>query len=81
MINRVASIARGLGLAATRFVARAGANELRRAAFVLVEVPLAAVKRRLLRRERPPLPVDELVAEACHATAGGARCDGGASMR
>lgn len=40
---------------------RAGTNEVRRAQFVLSEVPVAAVRRHLLRREPPPKIVDELI--------------------
>jgi hypothetical protein len=40
---------------------RAGSAQLRRAAFVLAEVPIAAVKGHLERREPPPLLVDELI--------------------
>jgi AcrR family transcriptional regulator len=55
---------------------RAGPAELRRAAFVLAEVPIAAVKPHLQRRERPPRLVDELVAKTYHAIV-----VGGASTR
>jgi AcrR family transcriptional regulator len=51
---------------------RAGATELRRAVFVLAEVPLAAVKPHLKRREPPPRLVDELIAKTYHAIVGGA---------
>src|SRR5271155_106414 len=63
---------------------RAGANELRRAVFVLAEAPLAAVKPHLARREPPPRLVDELIAETYHAIVkGGAgdNADGGARTR
>jgi AcrR family transcriptional regulator len=40
---------------------RAGPNEIRRALFVLSEVPVAAVRQHLLRREKPPKLVDELI--------------------
>jgi AcrR family transcriptional regulator len=62
---------------------RAGASELRRAAFVLAEVPLAAVKPHLQRREPPPRLVDELIAKTYHAIVGGAgkNADGGARTR
>src|SRR5215211_3947573 len=40
---------------------RAGPAQLRRATFVLAEVPIAAVRGHLKRREPPPLLVDELV--------------------
>ena len=40
---------------------RAGPNEIKRAQFVLSEVPVAAVRQYLQRRERPPAIVDELI--------------------
>jgi AcrR family transcriptional regulator len=46
---------------------RAGAAELRRASFVLAEVPLIAVKPHLERRERPPPLVDELITRTYRA--------------
>jgi AcrR family transcriptional regulator len=46
---------------------RAGAAEMRRAVFVLGEVPIAAVKQHLERREPPPPLVDELIAETYRA--------------
>ena len=46
---------------------RAAGAELRRAAFVLAEVPLAAVKPHLQRRERPPPLVDELISRTYFA--------------
>jgi len=46
---------------------RAGAAQLRRATFVLAEVPLAAVKSHLQRREPPPSLVDELITATYHA--------------
>jgi AcrR family transcriptional regulator len=46
---------------------RAGAAQLRRATFVLAEVPLAAVKSHLQRREPPPSLVDELITTTYHA--------------
>ncbi len=36
-------------------------RQLRRASFVLLEVPLAAVRPHLRRTERPPAIVDELI--------------------
>jgi AcrR family transcriptional regulator len=50
---------------------RAGPAELRRAQFVLADVPLAAVKSHLQRREPPPPLVDELIARTYHAIIGG----------
>lgn len=48
-----------------------GAEELRRATFVLADVPVAAVKEHLRRGEPPPLLVDELIAKTYHAIVGG----------
>ena len=45
----------------------AGPAQLRRATFVLAEVPIAAVKGHLERREPPPLLVDELIATTYRA--------------
>jgi AcrR family transcriptional regulator len=50
---------------------RAGPDPLRRAAFVLVEVPGAAVKEYLRRREPPPALVDELITKTYRAIVGG----------
>jgi AcrR family transcriptional regulator len=50
---------------------RAGPPELRQAEFVLAEVPLAAVKPHLKRRELPPPLVDELIVKTYHAIVGG----------
>jgi AcrR family transcriptional regulator len=47
-----------------------GLAQLRRATFVLAEVPLAAVKQHLERREPPPPLVDELIATTYHAVVG-----------
>jgi AcrR family transcriptional regulator len=46
---------------------RAGRAEMRRATFVLAEVPVAAVKPHLQRRERPPPLVDELISKTYRA--------------
>ena len=46
---------------------RAGPSEIRRAQFVLSEVPVAAVRQHLLRREPPPKIVDELIRTTWHA--------------
>jgi AcrR family transcriptional regulator len=45
-------------------------EQLRRAAFVLAEVPIAAVKGHLQRREPPPPLVDELITRTYHAIVG-----------
>jgi AcrR family transcriptional regulator len=46
---------------------RAGASQIRRSTFVLLEVPIAAVKGHLERREAPPPLVDELIARTYRA--------------
>jgi AcrR family transcriptional regulator len=46
---------------------RAGPAPLRRATFVLAEVPIAAVKTHLERHEPPPMLVDELITKTYHA--------------
>ncbi len=46
---------------------RSGPNELRRAQFLLSEVPVAAVIQHLRRCEPPPAIVDELIAITYHA--------------
>jgi AcrR family transcriptional regulator len=46
---------------------RAGRAEMRRATFLLAEVPIAAVKPHLQRRERPPPLVDDLIAKTYRA--------------
>jgi AcrR family transcriptional regulator len=52
---------------------RAGPAEVRRAQFVLSEVPVAAVRQHLLRREPPPPIVDELIRVTWHAVVDGYR--------
>jgi len=54
---------------------RVGPPQLRRAAFVLAEVPIAAVKEHLRRRKRPPPLVDELITKTYHAIVGGGDAD------
>ncbi len=44
-----------------------GPGELRRAQFLLAEVPVAAVRQHLRRREPPPLLVDALIRATYHA--------------
>lgn len=44
-----------------------GLGELRRAQFLLAEVPVAAVRQHLRRREPPPLLVDALIRTTYHA--------------
>jgi AcrR family transcriptional regulator len=50
---------------------RAGPHELRRAQFILAEVPVAAVRQHLIRREPPPKIVDELITTTWHAVVNG----------
>jgi len=52
---------------------RAGPNEIRQAQFVLSEVPIAAVRQHLIRREPPPKLVDELIRTTWHAVVDGHR--------
>jgi AcrR family transcriptional regulator len=49
---------------------RSGPAQLRRAAFVLAEVPIAVVKPHLERREPPPPLVDELITRTYDAIVG-----------
>jgi len=55
---------------ARRAFGRAGPIQLRRAAFALVEVPIAAVRPHLEQRESPPILVDELITETYYAIIG-----------
>jgi AcrR family transcriptional regulator len=50
---------------------RVGPAQIRRVTFVLAEVPIAAVKTHLQRREPPPPLVDELITKTYHAIVGG----------
>ena len=50
---------------------RVGTTQIRYAAFVLAEVPIAAVKTHLQHREPPPPLVDELITKTYHAIVGG----------
>jgi AcrR family transcriptional regulator len=49
---------------------RAGTDEIRRAQFVLSEVPVAAVRQYLARREPPPPIVDDLISTTYRAIVG-----------
>ena len=49
---------------------RVAAPQLRRAAFVLLEVPTAAVREHLRRHEEPPPIVDELITKTYYAIVG-----------
>jgi AcrR family transcriptional regulator len=51
---------------------RAGPSQMRRATFVLAEVPLAVVKTHLVHREPPPPLVDELITRTYRAIVDGA---------
>jgi AcrR family transcriptional regulator len=63
--QRVADQARQVESCVKRFaretLGSADSTHLRRASFVLLEVPLAAVRPHLRRAERPPAIVDELI--------------------
>jgi AcrR family transcriptional regulator len=76
-----APLRRGVAAQAQRFEAclrtfargafgRAGPAQMRRATFVLAEVPIAAVKPHLQRRERPPPLVDELISKTYRTIVG-----------
>jgi len=56
---------------ARRAFGRAGPKQIRTAAFALAEVPIAAVKPHLRRREPPPPLVDELITKTYRAIVGG----------
>jgi AcrR family transcriptional regulator len=56
---------------------RAGVDELRRAQFLLAEVPVAVVRQHLLRREPPPRLVDDLIRVTYHAVIGDYRLHSG----
>ncbi len=58
---------------ARRTFGRAGPAELKRATFVLAEVPIAAVRGYLQSREPPPALVDELIATTYRAIVKGGR--------
>jgi hypothetical protein len=72
--DRVAEHTRQAGAALEKFAAdtfgRAGPDELRRVQFVLANVPVAAVRQHLQRREPPPPIVDELIRATYHAIIG-----------
>ena|SRR6185437_14069382 len=52
---------------------RAGPGEMRRTRFLLSDVPVGAVRQHLIRRERPPKIVDELIRLTWHAVVGECR--------
>jgi hypothetical protein len=83
--NWPASLKRGAAAQARRFVTHVehfagaafggtGPEEVRRAQFVLVDVPGAAVKPHLQRRELPPPLVDDLIRATYNAIVGERRC-------
>jgi hypothetical protein len=63
--ERVGSLTQEMGAGFERFARLvfgcAGAEECRLAQFLLAEVPVAAVRQHLLRREPPPEIVDRLI--------------------
>lgn len=59
--DQAARVADGLKRFARQTFSGTGPLQMRRAAFVLLDVPLAAVKPHLKRREIPPPLVDELI--------------------
>jgi AcrR family transcriptional regulator len=59
--NQTERMASGMARAARLIFGHAGPDEQRRAQFLLAEVPVAAVRRHLERREPPPPIVDELI--------------------
>jgi AcrR family transcriptional regulator len=72
--DRVAEHTRQASAALEKFAAdtfgHAGPEELRRVQFVLANVPVAAVRQHLQRREPPPPIVDELIRATYHAIIG-----------
>lgn len=50
---------------------RAGTSQILKSRFVLLEVPVAAVKGHLAMRDSPPTVVDELITRTYHAIIGG----------
>jgi AcrR family transcriptional regulator len=76
-----AALKRGVADQAQRFLASlerfarttfgaSGEEDLRRAQFVLADVPMAAIRPHLQRRERPPPLVDDLIRTTYHAIVG-----------
>jgi AcrR family transcriptional regulator len=57
----------GIAKFANLVFGREGVDELRRAQFLLAEVPVAVVRQHLLRREPPPSLVDDLIRVTYHA--------------
>jgi AcrR family transcriptional regulator len=55
---------------ARRAFGRAGPAQLRRATFVLADVPISAVKTHLRQGEPPPPLIDELITRTYHAIVG-----------
>lgn len=52
---------------ARQYFGRTRAPDIRRAQFVLLEVPVAAVKSHLQKGERPPALVDDLITRTFNA--------------
>jgi AcrR family transcriptional regulator len=70
VVDQANRVERCLATFARDAFGRAGPTQLRRATFVLAEVPTAAVKHHLQRREPPPPLVDELITKTYHAIVG-----------
>jgi len=70
-------MAGGFTRAANLIFGRAAPDEVRRAQFLLAEVPVAAVRRHLERREPPPPIVDELIRLTYRAVVDDYRTGGG----
>ena len=66
----------GMGRFAHLVFGRDGSGELRRAQFLLAEVPVAAVQQHLRRRELPPPLVDQLIRTTYHAVVADYRMQG-----
>src|SRR4249920_952524 len=75
--GRVAAMTEGMRSGAKRYArlvfGRDGVEEGRLGRFLLAEVPVAAVRQHLLRREPPPPLVDELIRTTWHAVVDGYR--------
>jgi AcrR family transcriptional regulator len=62
---------RGIGEFVKRIFGHATRHALRRAIFVLIDIPYAAVRRHLQTGEKPPDMLDELVSDAYTSILGG----------
>lgn len=78
--ERVATQSSRIEAGAARFArvvfGRDGPEEVRRAQFLVAEVPVAAVRQHLLRREPPPPLVDGLIRATYHAVVADYRASG-----